>query len=143
MTRAICCLANVLKEYIADLSLEELEALIEIPPPELQYIYAFPCFKLSKIQKIAPNSIAQELKEKIKLPEFIKSIDVAGPYVNFEINPNTIVENIFEFMTDYGRLRNILEKAEKPRIIVEYPSPNTNKPLHFGHIRKWVWELCD
>ncbi len=128
-------LANVLKEYIVDLSLEEIEALIEIPPPELNYIYAFPCFKLSKFLKKKPNSIAQDLKDKIKLPEFINNIDVAGPYLNFNINPKYILQNIFEFKNDYGRIRDILEKPKKLRIIVEYPSPNTNKPLHFGHIR--------
>jgi arginyl-tRNA synthetase len=128
-------LAKLLKEYILDLSLEEIEALIEIPPPEFEYTYAFPCFKLSKHKSKAPNIIAQGLKDKIKLPEFIKNIDIAGPYLNFNITPKSILENIFEFKNDYGRIRDILEKPKKLRIIVEYPSPNTNKPLHFGHIR--------
>jgi len=38
---------------------------------------------------------------------------------------------------DYGRIRDIINnrKKGKKRIVIEYPSPNTNKPLHFGHIR--------
>lgn len=128
-------LANILKKYISDLKLEEIEELIEIPPPEFEYTYAFPCFKLSKLYKKKPNLIAQELKDKIKIPEFINNIDVAGPYLNFNISPKAILENIFELKSDYGRIRTILEKPRKLRIIIEYPSPNTNKPLHFGHVR--------
>ncbi|MFX1502141.1 MAG: arginine--tRNA ligase [Promethearchaeota archaeon] len=131
-------LANILKEYILDLNLEEIEELIEIPPPELDYTYAFPCFKLSKFQKKEPNLIAQELRDKIKLPDFINDIALAGPYLNFIIKPKSILENIFELKDDYGRIRNILEKSKKLRIVVEYPSPNTNKPLHFGHIRNML-----
>ena len=128
-------LASILEEYVSDLDREEIEALIEKPPPEIDYIYAFPCFKLSKIYRKKPDLIARELKEKIKLPEFIDSINVTGPYLNFLIKPRFILENIFELKNDYGRIRDILEKSKAINIVVEYPSPNTNKPIHFGHIR--------
>lgn len=131
-------LAEILEDYISELTLEELESLIEIPPPEFNYTYAFPCFKLSKFQKKAPNLIAQELKDKIKIPEFIESLTVDGPYLNFIINSKTILQNIFELKNDYGRPREISGNPIKLRIIVEYPSPNTNKPLHFGHVRNMV-----
>ncbi|NVM38029.1 MAG: arginine--tRNA ligase [Candidatus Lokiarchaeota archaeon] len=131
-------LAKILEEYISDLNLEEIESLIEIPPPDFEYTYAFPCFKLSKFQKKAPNLIAQELKDKIKTPEFIENLTAEGPYLNFMIEPRSILENIIELKTDYGRMRDILEKTEKLRIVVEYPSPNTNKPFHFGHVRNMV-----
>ena len=131
-------LAYILKEYISDLNLEEIEALLEIPPPEFDYTYAFPCFRLSKFQKKEPNLIAQELRDKIKLPEFINDITAEGPYLNFIINPKYILENIYELKSDYGRIRDVLEKTKKLRIVVEYPSPNTNKPLHFGHVRNMV-----
>ncbi len=131
-------LANILKVYISDLNLDEIEALIEIPPPEFDYTYAFPCFKLSKFKKRTPNLIAQELRDKIKSPEFIDNITVTGPYLNFIIKQKSILENIFELKSDYGRIRDIFEKTKKQRIVVEYPSPNTNKPLHFGHVRNMV-----
>ena len=128
-------LANILEKYIPDLKLEEIEELIEIPPPEFEYTYAFPCFKLSKFYKKKPNLIAQELKDNIKFPEFINNIDAVGPYLNFTIKPKYILESIFKLKNDYGRIIDILEKPKELRIVVEYPSPNTNKPIHFGHIR--------
>ena len=131
-------IAEVLEENVSHLALSELEALIEIPPQEFSYTYAFPCFKLSKSQKKAPNIIAQELKDSIKVPEFIESIVAAGPYLNFTIKPKNILENIIDLKEDYGRIREVLEKTDKKRFVVEYPSPNTNKPLHFGHVRNMV-----
>ena len=131
-------IAEVLEKYISDLSIEEIELSVEIPPPELDFTYAFPCFKLSKFFKKAPNQIAQELLDKIKQPEFIEKIEVAGPYLNFKINPKFILESVFELKSDYGRIRETQEIGLKSRVVIEYPSPNTNKPLHFGHVRNMV-----
>ena len=131
-------IAKILGEYIKDLTLEEIESLIEIPPLEFDYTYAFPCFKLSKFQKKAPNLIAQELKDKIEKPDFIESLTVAGPYLNIIIKTRSILKNINELKEDYGRIREISKKTKRQKIVVEYPSPNTNKPLHFGHVRNML-----
>ncbi|MFX0139893.1 MAG: arginine--tRNA ligase, partial [Candidatus Hodarchaeota archaeon] len=128
-------IAEILVKHIPVLNREEIETLLEIPPSDIHFTYAFPCFKLSKYYKKAPNQIAQELKDKIKVPEFIKHIEVSGPYINFKISPKIILENIFKFKTDYGRIREIPLKDVKSRVVIEYPSPNTNKSLHFGHVR--------
>ncbi|NVM19537.1 MAG: arginine--tRNA ligase [Candidatus Lokiarchaeota archaeon] len=131
-------IAEVLEKYISDLNIEEIESSIEIPPPEFDSTYAFPCFKLSKFLEKAPNLIAQDLSEKIQLPEFIEKIKAVGPYINFTINSRYILEIIFKLKTDYGRSRELSNKTDRLRIVVEYPSPNTNKPLHFGHVRNMV-----
>jgi len=131
-------IAEVLEKHISDLSIEEIELSIEIPPPEIDSTYAFPCFKLSKFLKKAPNLIALELSEKIQLPEFIEKIKAVGPYINLTIKSRYILEIIFELKGNYGRSRELFNKIDKSRIIIEYPSPNTNKPLHFGHVRNMV-----
>jgi len=131
-------LAKILKKHISYLNLKEIESLIEIPPPDFEYSYAFPCFKLSKLLKKAPNLIAQDLKSKIKIPQFIENLTAEGPYLNFIVSSRSILENILELQTDYGRMRDLSEKTNILRIVVEYPSPNTNKPLHFGHARNMV-----
>jgi arginyl-tRNA synthetase len=131
-------IAEVLERYISDFSIEEIESLIEIPPPEFDFTYAFPCFKLSNFLKKAPNLIALDLSEKIQLPKFIEKIKAVGPYINFSINSRYILEIIFKLKSDYGRSREISNKIDKQKIVVEYPSPNTNKPLHFGHVRNMV-----
>ena len=130
-------IAEFLGEYISYISVEEIERLIEIPPPEIGYTYAFPCFQLAKWEKKAPKIIAENLKNKISFTDFLESIEAIGPYLNFKIKPSIILENIYELGGNYGRIYEEVkkEKSKPSKIVIEYPAPNTNKPLHFGHIR--------
>ncbi|MHA2430534.1 MAG: arginine--tRNA ligase [Promethearchaeota archaeon] len=132
--------AQFLNEYISQLTVQDIEALIEIPPPEIDYTYAFPCFSLAKVEKKAPEVIAKELKKRIKISDFLEDIVANGPYLNIKVKSQYILEEIFELNEDYGRLRLKLGIADekKKRVVIEYPSPNTNKPLHFGHVRNML-----
>jgi len=130
-------IAEILVEKIKGLKIEEFEALIETPPSEIDFTYAFPCFRLAKLEKKSPDLIAKDLEFKIKKVEVFDKVKAIGPYLNLKVKPRYILENIFELKGDYGRIRDIINnrKKGKKRIVIEYPSPNTNKPLHFGHIR--------
>lgn len=108
--------------------------ILEIPPsPELGD-YAFPCFSLSKQQKQPPQQIALELSKRLTPTQIITKIQPTGPYINFFINKNKsaeiILKKILKEKDNYGKT-----KSKKQTIMVEYPSPNTNKPLHLGHLR--------
>ncbi len=133
-------IAKYLSSYISYFSEEEIESFIEIPPLTINSSYAFPAYRLAKIEKKAPELIAKELKEKLKLPDFLDEIEANGPYLNFRIKLHLVLENIFKLKEDYGNIREVLEKDKfNPlKIVVEYPSPNTNKPLHLGHIRNML-----
>ncbi|MFX0033870.1 MAG: arginine--tRNA ligase [Candidatus Hodarchaeota archaeon] len=134
-------IAEFLNEYIPQLTIEEIESVIEIPPPEIEYTYAFPCFKLTKWETIKnPSNIAIKLKDNIKLPEFLEQIEAKGPYLNMKVSTKYILNEIFETKEDFGRIRLKLglEKQDRLKIVIEYPSPNTNKPLHFGHVRNML-----
>ncbi|MFX1496396.1 MAG: arginine--tRNA ligase [Promethearchaeota archaeon] len=134
-------IAEFLHDYITRLTIDEITSLIEIPPPEIEYTYAFPCFKLTKWEKAKnPNIIATELKKKIKLPKFLEQIEAKGPYLNMQVSRSYILNEIFSLKEDFGRIRLKLghEKKKILKIVIEYPSPNTNKPLHFGHVRNML-----
>ncbi len=114
---------------------KEIYNLIEIPPSTELGDYAFPCFVLSKKLKKSPTQIAQDLEQKIELPKEIEKIETKGPYLNFFTNKKIFAEKTVKEILDkkenYGKT-NILNKK---RIMIEFPSPNTNKPLHLGHLR--------
>ena len=131
-------LATVLKKYIPELSIEEIESTLEIPPPGFDSTYAFPCFKLAKVRKKAPGVIAEDLKKEIELIDFIESLSINGAYLNIKIKIKDILQAIFNHENDFGRIRDISEPKKKLKIVIEYPSPNTNKPLHFGHVRNML-----
>ena len=120
------------KEY------SELESYIEIPKDSNNGDYAFPCFRLAKDLKKAPNLIAQDLKEKIELnPSKIEKVEVAGGYLNFYINKKDLAK---EVLTEINKTKNYgaTNVGKGKNIIVEYSSPNIAKPFHIGHLRTTV-----
>lgn len=122
----------------AKLDSEEIKKFIEVPPNSDMGDYAFPCFRLAKTLKKAPQIIAEELKEKIELDENLEKIEIVGGYLNFFINKillaKTVLEEIDNEKENYGS-RKI---GEGKKILVEYSSPNIAKPFHIGHLRNTV-----
>ena len=133
-------IAEYLSTYISYFSVDKIENLIEIPPANINYSYAFPTYQLAKYEKKNPNLIAKNLCKKLVIPEFLDSIEVVGPYINFRVKKDLILKNIFELQEDYGKIFELSkkEKFNPLRIVIEYPAPNTNKPLHLGHVRNML-----
>ena len=78
-----------------DLNSNEIQSYIEVPKETKNGDYSFPCFRLAKQLKKAPQVIAPEIKEKIKIDENIVSkIDVLGGYLNFYINKQNLTQNV-------------------------------------------------
>src|SRR3989344_3092946 len=117
------------------LPLKEVEILILLETPKDPNLgdLSLPCFQLSKILKKDPKVIAQDLKNKLKPNKTIKEIKVIGPYLNFYFDNKTlepILNKILKEKEKYG-----FKKSNKKKVVIEFPSPNTNKPLHLGHLR--------
>ncbi len=126
------------KEKVVELLSEEtklkkkkLVALIEVPPDSKLGDYAFPCFILSKKMKKNPKEIAKEISQKLSSNLFEK-IQATGPYINFFVDKKKLAEEVIDIDSKYGKGK------EGKKIMVEFPSPNTNKPLHLGHLRNIV-----
>lgn len=113
------------------------EIALEIPPDPKLGDYAFPCFELAKRMKKNPKDIAAELSKKIKKNTLIAEIKTAGPYLNFYINKTEQAKNVLLAVQKEGDFYGKSKKG-KERIVIEYPAPNTNKPLHLGHVRNMV-----
>ncbi|MHA1391102.1 MAG: hypothetical protein ACTSQT_02525 [Promethearchaeota archaeon] len=97
-------IAEYLSDYLPKFSQQEIKDLIEIPPQDLNFSYAFPCFQLAKVKKKSPHLIAKELEEQLELPEYLEVIEANGPYLNFKIKPQPLLEQIFTLKEKYGRI---------------------------------------
>lgn len=105
---------------------------LEEPPDSKMGGLAFPCFELAKSEKKSPAELATEIAGKLDLKgSAFSGAKATGPYVNFFFDRGKLSEAVAReaMKNDYG------SSSSKEKIMVEYPSPNTNKPLHIGHMR--------
>jgi arginyl-tRNA synthetase len=130
---------SALKQYIgkalAELyAIENAQVLLEPTKPDFEGDYTFVVFPFVKQTKKGPeqtaNEIGQYLTEKVEL---VASYNVIKGFLNLSIQPSFWVDFVKQHYQDvhYGWA----EPNSKQKILVEYSSPNTNKPLHLGHVR--------
>ena len=131
-------IATILSDEIKEISMEEIESMIEIPSNTEMGDYAFPCFKLSKIFRKSPNMIAEELAQKLEKTAVIDKIINLSGYVNFFVDRETwaksVISRVVTEKENFGRS----DYGQKRNTIVEFSSPNIAKPFHIGHIRTTV-----
>jgi len=88
-------------------------------------------FPLVKQAKKSPDVIGNELGEEVKNQiDFVENFNVVKGFLNLKIKDQLFAEQLSEISKDFD---NVTPKNQT--VMVEYSSPNTNKPLHLGHIR--------
>lgn len=98
---------------------------------------AFPCFILSKTLKKNPVEIANELSKKISAEEnkFFVFARSEGAYLNFTLNKIFLAKSVLTQIQKEKQRYGSFNIGKNKKIAIEYVSPNTNKPLHIGHLR--------
>ena len=88
-------------------------------------------FPLVKLLKKSPDAIAVELGDAFSTQsDFVESYTVVKGFLNLKIKNKAFLDNFISTEENFNK------KEKKNRtVMVEYSSPNTNKPLHLGHIR--------
>ncbi len=130
-------LQSALGTILESLSKESVPAIpYEYPEDPSRGDIAFPVFSYARILKQSPQIIANRVVDELDREGLnIKKIDVIGGYINvyFDRVPilTAILSRIAEEKASYGK--NNSRAGEK--IVIEFSSPNTNKPLHLGHLR--------
>lgn len=131
-------IAESIKTKVEDLTVEEIKGLLEVPPNKEMGDYAFPCFKLAKIFRKAPNMIAEDLSTSIELGEGVTKCINLGGYVNFFVAKDAlakkVITQVFDERENYGKS----DLGGGKTVVIDYSSPNIAKPFHIGHIRTTV-----
>jgi len=106
---------------------------IEQPPEPAMGHLAFACFTLAKTLRKAPPAIAADLAPRFGEHKLFSKVEALGPYVNFFLQPQLLAKEVLSQCHSGNLGRGSM--GEGKRILLEYSSPNTNKPLHLGHGR--------
>ena len=121
----------ILKKY--DLNFNELE--VQMTKKDFIGDITIVVFPLVKTLRKSPLEIGNEIGEfLLKELEYVEEFNLIQGFLNLVIKSQFYLEflnQIFD-QDNYGFIKPSLED---PTILVEFASPNTNKPLHLGHIR--------
>lgn len=136
-------LTKFAEEAGVELSVDACSLILETPPkPDLGDV-GIPMFQFAKAFRMAPPVVAQKLVELLQKEKEVLSVGEflsVGPYVNVKLNKASAVFSVLEKIDKekeaYGSLDVDGKKPlEGRKVMVEFSSPNTNKPLHLGHLR--------
>ncbi|PIN99937.1 arginine--tRNA ligase [archaeon CG10_big_fil_rev_8_21_14_0_10_43_11] len=121
------------------LKTKEVFALLETPPDQSLGNIAFPCFSLAKERKKSPMQIAMDIIHTLDVSKSALFIDAKpqGPYVNLFFDKAEFSKQVLSCISK-EKSRFGFKKPNKKVVVLESPSPNTNKPLHIGHVRNMV-----
>ena len=131
-----------LKDYLGSNDIAPLS--MGVPPKREMGDVAFPMFPYSKAAKKSPKDIAEDLLERIGEDHPVGEVILAGPYFNVKLDISalsaSILKEVEEKGDDYGKGHSLDGK----KTMVEFSCPNTNKPLHLGHVRNNLlgWSLA-
>jgi arginyl-tRNA synthetase len=108
---------------------------IGFPPNTDLGHFAVGCFPLAKQFRKSPAEIAKILAENMATDDVLQKAIATGPYLNLTVSPAVLFgdmcSEIISADNNYGESSAGCDQ----RVMVEYLSPNTNKPLHLGHLR--------
>ncbi|MDR3248996.1 MAG: arginine--tRNA ligase, partial [Treponema sp.] len=166
-TQIAGALNTLLQEAGLPATVEPAQIIVELPPkPELGDL-GFPMFGYAKLLRKGPPQIAQALAAALGAQDLPGSFTAEGPYLNLRLNRADVAAQVLSAVLEAPAPGNPVSGNPAPpgkpgpagdtgpvpgaafpfgrpgtlthsRVMVEFSSPNTNKPLHLGHLRNDV-----
>ena len=127
---------------------EVSESMIQLQEtrPEFEGQLTVVVFPFLKISRKKPEDTAQDLGTflKTQIPEVIQDFNVIKGFLNLTIQPSQWIDLLLDIQQQ-EHFGFVPVTEDSPLVMIEYSSPNTNKPLHLGHVRNNLlgWALAN
>lgn len=123
---------NAIQELFS-VSLEKIE--FQVTRKEFEGDITMVIFPLLKVIKGNPFEIGQKIGQHlVENVEQVEKFNVVSGFLNIVIS-DTFYLHYFNSIRNTTHFGHVSESTSEKAVMVEYSSPNTNKPLHLGHIR--------
>ncbi len=127
-------------KQVFDLQLRESELSFLPTRKEFEGDITLVVFGLAKIVRKSPEETGQLLGDALLTnPELVTSYNVVKGFLNITINNKLIINRLNNlFIGQFGNVSrkiSLSDTVPELPVLIEYSSPNTNKPLHLGHVR--------
>lgn len=110
--------------------LKDIKLEVQENKTEFEGDFTIVTFPLVKQLKKNPESIGVELGEALTETDLFESFNVVKGFLNVKVKNQLFVDNFRSVTKNFSAI-----EKKNATVMVEYSSPNTNKPLHLGHIR--------
>ena len=126
--------ASAQLKALYEFDIEPVDILVNETKPEFEGDYTVVLFAMVKTLKKSPEILGKELGETLvaNYPHLFEGFNVIKGFLNLAVAENYWVQLLNRNYKDSGYG---FKNATGKRVMIEYSSPNTNKPLHLGHLR--------
>ncbi len=127
---------NIIEQKLAEVilnvyQLKDIHLEIQENKTEFEGDFTIVTFPLVKQLKKNPESIGVELGQALtEQTDLLESFNVVKGFLNVKIKNNFFVDQLKNIAQNFSNI-----EKKNATVMIEYSSPNTNKPLHLGHIR--------
>ena len=127
-------LKNLYEQETKTIGLKEADITINATKPEFEGDYTLVLFSFVKQLKKSPELLGKEIGEKLLInhPDLFKSYNVIKGFLNLTISDDYWINFL---QSNFSEPKFGYKSSNGQKVMVEYSSPNTNKPLHLGHLR--------
>ena len=132
-------LAKNAVKALYDIEATDAQIQLQKTRPEFEGNITLVVFPFVKLARKAPAQVAAEIGEWLMAngQELIAKFNAVQGFLNLAISDAFWVNQLeaIDVAENYGKSQRLKANGQQPLMMVEYSSPNTNKPLHLGHVR--------
>ena len=132
-------LAKNAVKALYDIEATDAQIQLQKTRPEFEGNITLVVFPFVKLARKAPAQVAAEIGEWLMAngQELIAKFNAVQGFLNLSISDAFWVNQLeaIDVAENYGKSQRLKANGQQPLMMVEYSSPNTNKPLHLGHVR--------